>query len=141
MVFIQTLNKFPIASINTKDVQFINSIYNQQIPNNVIMPYLFYTNKLVQKHNENLFINTLSLTFIFKAMDINHQSCLLVKKPSNYPSKTIGLYSTIHIKKNMLVELCANNYATLDGLVNVVDGIFKTSTTYCDKNHHMKYNV
>jgi hypothetical protein len=41
----------------------------------------------------------------------------------------------------MLVELCANNYATLDGLVNVVDGIFKTSTTYCDENHHMKYNV
>jgi hypothetical protein len=25
--------------------------------------------------------------------------------------------------KNMLVELCANNYATHDGLVNGVDGI------------------
>jgi hypothetical protein len=41
----------------------------------------------------------------------------------------------------MLVELCANNYATLDGLLNVVDGIFKTSTIYCDKNRHMEYNV
>ncbi len=51
------------------------------------------------------------------------------------------MYSTIHIKQDMLVELCASNYATLDGLMNVVDDIFKTSTTYCDKNHHMEYNV
>ncbi len=72
---------------------------------------------------------------------INHQSCLPFQKLSNDPSKTIGLYSTIHIKKDMLVELCASNYATLDGLMNVLDGIFKTSTTYCDKNHHMEYNV
>jgi hypothetical protein len=33
----------------------------------------------------------------------------------------------------MLVELCAGNYATFDGLVNEVDGIFKTSKTYCEK--------
>jgi hypothetical protein len=33
----------------------------------------------------------------------------------------------------MLVELFAGNYATYDGLMNVVDGIFKASTTYCDK--------
>ncbi len=33
----------------------------------------------------------------------------------------------------MLVELCVGNYATSDGLVNGVDGIFKTSTTYCEK--------
>jgi len=33
----------------------------------------------------------------------------------------------------MLVELCANNHATYDGLVNGVHDIFKTSTTYCDK--------
>jgi hypothetical protein len=30
----------------------------------------------------------------------------------------------------MLVELCANNYATYIGLVNEVDGIYKSSTTY-----------
>jgi hypothetical protein len=41
----------------------------------------------------------------------------------------------------MLIELCASNYATLDDFVNAVDGILKTSTTYCDKNHHMEYNV
>jgi hypothetical protein len=28
----------------------------------------------------------------------------------------------------MLVELCVGNYATFDGLVNGVDGIFKAST-------------
>ncbi len=30
----------------------------------------------------------------------------------------------------MLVELCGSNYATFDGLVNGVNGIFKTSTTH-----------
>jgi hypothetical protein len=33
----------------------------------------------------------------------------------------------------MLVELCARNHATFGGLVNGADGIFKTSTTYCEK--------
>jgi hypothetical protein len=32
----------------------------------------------------------------------------------------------------MLVELYVGNYATSDGLVNGVNGIFKTST-YCEK--------
>ncbi len=33
----------------------------------------------------------------------------------------------------MLVELCVNNYVISNGLVNGVDDIFKTSTTYCEK--------
>ncbi len=33
----------------------------------------------------------------------------------------------------MLVELCVGDYATLDGLMNEVDDIFKASTTYCEK--------
>jgi hypothetical protein len=33
----------------------------------------------------------------------------------------------------MLVELCVDNYATSDGLVNGIDDIFKTLTTYCEK--------
>jgi hypothetical protein len=32
-----------------------------------------------------------------------------------------------------LVELCVCNYVTFDGLVNGVDDILKTSTTYCEK--------
>ncbi len=35
--------------------------------------------------------------------------------------------------KDMVVELCARNYATYDGLVNGVDGVFKTSTSYHNK--------
>jgi hypothetical protein len=60
---------------------------NQQPPNNFTIPYLFYTNKLVQKHNENVFTNTLGPTFIFKAMDINHQSGSLSYKLSNDSNK------------------------------------------------------
>ncbi len=108
------------------------SIYNRQPPNNFIMPYLFYTNKLVQKHNENVFTNTFGPTFIFQAMDINHHSCSPSYKFSNDSSKTTSLHSTIHINIYMLVELCASKYATSYGLVNGVDGIFKTST-YCEK--------
>jgi hypothetical protein len=47
MVFIQILNKFCIATKNTKDIEFINSLDSQQALNNFIISYLFYTNKLV----------------------------------------------------------------------------------------------
>jgi hypothetical protein len=49
------------------------------------------------------------------------------------PSKTKGLYYTICIKKDMLVELCASNYVTSNGLMNGADGILKMSTIYCEK--------
>ncbi len=80
-----------------------------------------------------MFTNTLGPTFIFKAMDINHQSCFPSYKFSNDLSKIVGLHSTIHINIYMLVELCVDNYATSDGLVNGIDDIFKTLTTYCEK--------
>jgi hypothetical protein len=95
MVFLQTLNKFCIATKNGKDIEFINSICNQQPPNDFTIPYLFYRNKVVQKHNENVFTNILGPTFIFKAMDINHQSCPPSYKLSNDFSKNFGLHSTI----------------------------------------------
>ncbi len=87
----------------------------------------------MQKYNENVFTNTLGPTFIFKAMDINHQSCPPSYKLSNDPSKTLNLHPRINIRKYMLVELCTSNYATSDGLVNGINGIFKTLTTYCEK--------
>jgi hypothetical protein len=99
MVFIQTLNKFHTTTKNTNDIEFINSLCNRQPPNDFTIPYLFYTNKLVQKHNGYVFTNTLEPMFIFKAMDINHQSCPPSYKFSNDPSKTMGLHSTINIKK------------------------------------------
>jgi hypothetical protein len=95
MVFIQNLNKFRIVTKNKEDIEFIILIFNGQLPNNFTIIYLFYKNKLVQKHNENVFINTLGPTFIFKAMDINHQSCPPSYKLSNDLSKNTGLHFTI----------------------------------------------
>jgi hypothetical protein len=42
IVFIQILNKFCTATKNTKDIEFINSICNQQPPNDFTILYLFY---------------------------------------------------------------------------------------------------
>jgi hypothetical protein len=42
------------------------------------------------------------------------------------------IYCTIHILKDMLVELCVGNYATSHGFVNGTDDIFK-ALTYCEK--------
>ncbi len=72
-----------------------------------------------------MFINTLGPTSIFKTMDIKHQSCLPSHKLSNDLSKIVSLHSTIHINIYMLVELCIDNYATFDVLVNGADDIFK----------------
>ncbi len=127
------MNKFCNATKNTKDIEFINSICNRQSPKDFTILYLFYINELVQKHNENVFINTLSPMFIFKTMDINHQSCPPFYKLSNDLSKIASLHSTININIYMLVELCVGNYVTSDGLVNGINDIFKTSTTYCEK--------
>jgi len=43
------------------------------------------------------------------------------------------LFSSFFSYFHMLVELCASNYATSNGLVNGVDDILKTSITYCEK--------
>ncbi len=80
-----------------------------------------------------MFTNTLSPTFILKAMDINHQSCPPSHKLLNDLGKIADLHCTINIKKDMLVELCVGNYATSDGFVNGDNDIFKASTTYCEK--------
>jgi hypothetical protein len=85
----------------------------------------------VQKHNENVFTNILSLTFIFKVLDINHQSCPPFYKLSNDLSQIAYFHFMIYIY--MLVELFVIKYTTFNGLVNGVDGIFKASTTYCEK--------
>jgi hypothetical protein len=65
-----------------------------------------------------VFINTLGPIFIFKAMHINHQSCPPSYKLLNDVSKIASLHFTIHIKKDMLVDICASNYAMYDGLMN-----------------------
>ncbi len=44
------------------------------------------------------------------------------------PSKNSGLLYEFHLKAHMLIELCASNYCTNDGLVNGVEGFFKVAT-------------
>jgi hypothetical protein len=80
-----------------------------------------------------VFTNTLGPTFIFKEMDINHQSCPPSYKLLNDVSKIASFHFTIHIKIYMLIYLCLDNYAMYDGFTNGTNNILKTSMTYCDK--------
>ncbi len=76
----------------------------------------------MQKHNENVFTNTLSPMFIFKAMGINHQTCPPSYKLPNDPNKIIR-FPFYNLYIYMLVELCVGNYATSNGRVNETNGI------------------
>jgi hypothetical protein len=66
---------------------------------------------------------------------IAHHACPFYKL-SNDSSKISSLHLLIHLKKNMLVELCVSNYATSNGLVNGIDDIFKDQ-----QYHNMDTNV
>jgi hypothetical protein len=44
------------------------------------------------------------------------------------PYKIGGLHYELHLKPNLLIELCVNNYCTNDGLVNNAEGYFKIAT-------------
>ncbi len=87
----------------------------------------------MQKHDTIASNKTIDTTFNSKATNIHHHSHPTSYKLLDDPSKIISLYIIICIKQNMLVELCAKNYAIIDGLVNRVNGIFKTSTSYRNK--------
>jgi len=62
---------------------------------------------LVRKHNKFVFNNTYGLTFNFEAINIHRHSCPSSYKLSNDPNKATGLHTIIHIKQDMVVELCA----------------------------------
>jgi hypothetical protein len=98
--------------------------------NTTIILYKYFC---AQKHNTIVFNKTIGPTFNFEAIDTNHHSCLTSYKLLNDPSKIGSLHITIHIKQNILVELCVRNYATSNDLVNGANGIFKTSTSYHNK--------
>jgi hypothetical protein len=80
-----------------------------------------------------VFNKTYGPTFKFEAIDIHHHSYPSSYKLPNDLNKIASLHITIHIKQDMVVELCVQNYATFDGLVNGVNGEFKTSTSYHNK--------
>ncbi len=48
-------------------------------------------------------------------------------------NKIICLHFMMYINKNMLIELCASDYATFNGRVKEIDKIFQTLMPYNDK--------
>jgi hypothetical protein len=87
----------------------------------------------MQKSNKIVFNKTIGPTFNFEVTNIHHHSWPTSYKFLDDPNKTTCLHINIHITQNMLVELCVENYATSNGLVNGVDGLFKTLTSYHNK--------
>jgi hypothetical protein len=67
------------------------------------------------EHNKFLFNKTYGPMFNFEATNIHHHSCPSSNTLPNDPSKTTCLHITICIKQDMVVELCAENFATYDG--------------------------
>jgi hypothetical protein len=85
----------------------------KQINNTTLILYKYFS----AKNNKIIFNKTIGPTLYFETKKIHYHSC-----PPSYtllddPSKTIALHTTICIKKYMLVELCARNYATLMALL------------------------
>lgn len=60
--------------------------------------------------------------------DKHHDLCPKSFQLEDDPNEIAGLHAEIHGKKDMLVELCADNYATYDSVVNEADGLFKRSS-------------
>jgi hypothetical protein len=71
----------------------------------------------VRKIIKFIFNKTIGPTLNFETIKIHHHSCPPSYKLLDDPSKTKALHTTICIKKYMLVELCARNYATLMALL------------------------
>ncbi len=100
-----------------------NCLRTQSMDNTLL--YLFYTNVKITMHSKNVFQNTLCETFAFLACDVHTETCPFHFKLSNLPSQTTGLHYEILVKKKLLMELCARNYETSNGLVNGANGIFE----------------
>ncbi len=72
---------------------------------------------------------------------IHHHSCLTSYRLLDDLKNIVGLHITIRIKQNILNELCARTYAKSNDLVNGVDRIFETSTSYYDHNLQVTKNT
>ena len=93
-------------------------------PLDPLFPYIFYTNKDVKNHNEQMLTQADGELICLEAID--QQECS--NKNFMCYEKYISLPSQILLKSNMLIELFAGNYNIEDGLVNGADGIFRTYT-------------
>jgi hypothetical protein len=93
-------------------------------PLDTTLPYLFYTNVKTIEINKKTFQNTLGETFKLVVQDIHLDTCSVHFQLSNLLNQTIGLHHELFLQ-HMLVELCVLNCCTLDGLVNIIDKMFK----------------
>jgi hypothetical protein len=113
--FINILNRFRTTTQTFENINFINKNCFKTQPMDNTLPYLFYTNEKTTTHNNNVSCTTVGQTFKFLVQDIHSNTCPYFKS-STIPSQTNSLHHELLLKKNMLVELCAGNYKTLDGL-------------------------
>ena len=107
-----------------EDIQYINSHCHKKVALDPLFPYIFYTNKDVKKHNEQMLSQVDGELTCLNALDEQEDS----QGPFISYEKTMTLPSRTLLKSNMLVEIYAGNYNIEDGLVNGVDAIFKTYT-------------
>jgi hypothetical protein len=61
------------------------------------------------------------------AQNRHHDTCPQSFQLQNDANFITRVHTKVQVKKNMLVELCAENYAAHDGLVNGANGIFQRS--------------
>jgi hypothetical protein len=126
--FLNILNQFGTTTQLQLDVNTINDQFFLTPPNGPKFAYLFYTNEAKQKHNESTFLQSEGGVFIMHAQDRHHDTCPQSFQLQNDANFIVGLHLEVQVKKNTLVELCARNHATHNGLVNGVDRIFQGST-------------
>ena len=70
LVFINILNRFRKATHTIDDIKTINNLCVKSPPIHSQIPYLFYTNKDMMAHNDQVFSNASGFTFCFEAIDI-----------------------------------------------------------------------
>jgi hypothetical protein len=86
-----------------------------------MLPYLFYRNKDVAKHNSHMLSLMLGDDIIINSIDLEEENHGNVPRHEHL----VALSLHLALKLEMLVEIYAYNYDSQDGLVNGVDGILK----------------
>jgi len=84
----------------------------------------FLLEQNVQKHNDKMLSLGNWETITLKAYDKKIDSI----ETSNYESKKMHFPSVIVLKEHTIVELIWGNYAIEDGIMNGVEGIFRSYT-------------
>ena len=112
---------------SNSDLAYLNINCMCPAPNDPTFPYLFYKNKDVASHNNNMLLAMPGNEIVIDAIDEDEENHSNV----SYHSHMAVLPPRLVLKLNMLVEICAGNYDSQDGLVNGANGIIKSYTKTC----------